>query len=63
SSWDIASKEEELLSELTPYYSISGYPDIFPGIPIVHRNTAMRFLEFSRALFRKVCEAIESGVR
>ena len=49
---------EELLSELTPYYSISRYPDIFPGVPVVHRNTALRFLRFSRELFRKACEVM-----
>lgn len=53
--------EEELLSELTPYYSISRYPDIFPGVPVVHRNTAMRFLEFSKTLFTRVCGAIGYG--
>lgn len=54
----IGDFEEELLSELTPYYSISRYPDIFPGVPVVHRNTALRFIRFSRELFRKACEAV-----
>ncbi len=40
--------DEQLLSELTPYYSVSRYPDIFMGIPNVHQNTAARFLDFAR---------------
>ncbi|MEM1517049.1 MAG: HEPN domain-containing protein [Thermofilum sp.] len=41
---------EEFLSELTPYYSVSRYPDIFMGVPVVHRSTALRFLEFAKEL-------------
>jgi len=31
------------LSELSPYYSISRYPDVFEGVPRVEKETADRF--------------------
>lgn len=54
---------EELLSELTPYYSVSRYPDIFMGVPVVHRSTAKRFLEFAKELLKEVREVVEREVR
>ncbi|MEM2791201.1 MAG: HEPN domain-containing protein [Thermofilaceae archaeon] len=59
----LSGVREELLSELTPYYSVSRYPDIFMGVPVVHRSTAERFLQFSRELFERVRGVIEHGVR
>lgn len=31
------------LAELSPYYSISRYPDVFEGVPEVEEETARRF--------------------
>ncbi len=53
--------DEQLLSELTPYYSVSRYPDIFMGIPSVHRNTASRFLDFARNITKTIGEFFERG--
>ncbi|MEM0223773.1 MAG: HEPN domain-containing protein [Thermofilum sp.] len=59
----LSGVREELLSELTPYYSVSRYPDIFMGVPVVHRSTAARFLEFSRELLRRAREVVGYGAR
>ena len=50
--------DEQLLSELTPYYSVSRYPDIFMGIPSVHKNTAKRFLDFARNVISIIGDAL-----
>lgn len=54
----IVELDDQLLSELTPYYSVSRYPDIFMGVPHVHRNTAERFLNFAREVVERVERAI-----
>ncbi len=47
-------RERHLLSELTPYYSISRYPDAFGGTPVVAEETASRFLRFARGVVSEV---------
>ncbi len=49
---------DQLISELTPYYSVSRYPDIFMGIPSVHRDTAKKFLEFAEEVLRIIGDKI-----
>ena len=49
---EVLNLDEQILSELTPYYSVSRYPDIFMGIPRVHRKTAERFLNFAKDTIR-----------
>ena len=50
--------DHQTLSELTPYYSISRYLDIFMGIPSVHKNTAKKFIEFAETVLTKVGDLI-----
>ncbi|MHA1609694.1 MAG: HEPN domain-containing protein [Candidatus Njordarchaeales archaeon] len=52
------SLDEQLLAELTPYYSVSRYPDIFMGVPNVHKNTAKKFLDFAKEVIRIIGEKI-----
>ena len=49
------------LSELTPFYSASRYPDVFSGVPEIHPDTAKRFLSFAREVLLKVEEAIRGN--
>ena len=51
---------EQILSELTPYYSVSRYPDIFMEIPTVHKDTAKKFLEFAEEIIKKTGELVGS---
>lgn len=53
--------DESLLSELTPYYSASRYPNIFSGVPEVHERTANRFLSFAKEVVKKVEHLMEEG--
>jgi len=53
--------DEATLSEIIPYYSISRYPDVFGGIPVVHKNTAQKFLRFAKDIVRRASEVISVG--
>ncbi len=50
--------DEATLSELTPFYSASRYPDVFSGVPEIHPDTARRFLSFAREVLSRVEEAL-----
>ena len=41
------------LSELSPYYSISRYPDVFEGIPEVEEETASRFYRLASHVLKE----------
>ena len=53
--------DESLLSELTPYYSASRYPNVFSGVPEVHEKTAERFLRFAKEVLMRVERLMEEG--
>lgn len=53
--------DEALLSELTPYYSASRYPDIFSGVPEVHESTARKFLRLAEEVLTRVERLMEEG--
>lgn len=53
--------DEATLSELTPYYSASRYPDVFSGVPEVHERTARRFLQFAEEVLRKIERLMEES--
>ena len=55
---DVIKIDEQLLSELTPYYSVSRYPDIFMGVPSVHKKTAEKFVKFAEEVLNVVKEKI-----
>jgi len=57
----IGQLDEATLSELTPFYSASRYPDVFSGVPEIHPDTAKRFLSFAREVLLKVEEAIRGN--
>lgn len=42
------------LAELSPYYSISRYPDVFEGVPEVEEETARRFYGVAERVVREV---------
>jgi len=42
------------VAELSPYYSISRYPDVFEGVPEVGRPTAERFLRLAKSVLKEV---------
>jgi len=46
--------ELHMLSELTPYYSISRYPDIYQGVPEIREETVRRFYQFTLRLVKRV---------
>ncbi len=49
---DVLPKHE--IAELSPYYSISRYPDVFEGVPEVEEETAKRFYELARRVLAEV---------
>ena len=49
---DVLPKHE--ITELSPYYSISRYPDILEGIPEVEEETAERFFELAKRVLALV---------
>jgi len=55
--------DEATLSELTPFYSASRYPDIFSGVPEIHASTAERFLSFAREVLARVEALLGGGAR
>ena len=44
------------LAELSPYYSISRYPDVFEGVPEVEEETARRFYGLASRVVREIKE-------
>ena len=42
------------LSELSPYYSISRYPDVFEGVPRVEEETASRFYRLASHVLKEL---------
>ncbi len=59
----LSSFEEQQLSELTPYYSASRYPDVYGGEPKVHEETCKRFLRFAKDILGKIEENLAGNVK
>ena len=49
---DVLPKHE--ITELSPYYSISRYPDILEGVPEVEEETAKRFFKLAERVLALV---------
>ena len=49
------------LAELSPYYAISRYPDVFEGVPEVEEETAERFLRLARRVVEELKERMGLG--
>jgi len=51
------------LAELSPYYSISRYPDVFEGVPEVEEETARRFYDLASTVVEEIKEMVGLGGR